>query len=60
VTRAGEIEVEGISVLHQEFARPHGAEARPHLVAELPLELIEIERQVPVGTHIDTGSASTQ
>jgi hypothetical protein len=52
VPRAGEIEIEGIGVLHQEFARPHGAEARPHLVAELPLQMIKIERQILVGTHI--------
>ena len=47
-----EIEVEGIGVLHQEFAPAHHAEARPHLVTELPLDVIEVERQVLVGPHI--------
>ena len=50
--RAGLVEVERIGVLHQEFAAAHQAEARPHLVAELPLDVIEIERQVLVGAHI--------
>ena len=49
---AGVVEVEGIGVLHQEFASAHQAEARPHLVAELPLDMVEVERQVLVGTHI--------
>ncbi len=47
--RAGLVEVEGIGVLHQEFARAHDAEPRPHLVAELPLDMVEVERQVLVG-----------
>ena len=51
MTRARLIEIEGIGVLHQEFARAHHAEARPHLVAELPLDVIEIERQILVGAH---------
>ena len=52
VLGAGEIEVEGIGVLHQKFAPAHQPEARPHLVAELPLDVIEVERQVLVGPHI--------
>ena len=52
VLGAGEIEVERIGVLHQEFAPAHHAEARPHLVAELPLDVIEVERQVLVGAHM--------
>ena len=56
VSRLGtlEVEVEGIGVLHQEFARSHHAEARPHLVAELPLDMIEVERQVLV--RLDVGA----
>ena len=50
--RAGLVEIEGIGVLHQEFAPAHHAEARAHLVAEFPLDVIEVERQVPVGAHI--------
>ena len=48
----GLVEVEGIGVLHQELARAHDAEARAHLVAELPLDVIEVQRQVLVGAHI--------
>ena len=50
--RARLVEVEGIGVLHEEFARAHDAEARAHLVAELPLDVIEIERQVLVGANV--------
>ena len=50
--RAGLIDVERIGILHQEFAAAHQAEARPHLVAEFPLDVIEIERQILVGAHI--------
>ena len=42
MARAGLIEVERIGVLHQELARAHDAEARPDLVAELPLDVIEV------------------
>ena len=52
VARAGLVEVEGIGVLHQELARAHDAEARPHLVAELPLDVVEVERQVLVGLDV--------
>jgi len=44
--RAGLIAVEGISVLHGEFASAHQAEARAALVAELGLDVIEIARQL--------------
>ncbi len=46
------VEIERIGVLHQEFARAHDAEARPHLVAELPLDMIEIERQIAVALDV--------
>ena len=45
------IEMEGIGILHQEFARPHDTEARTHLVAELGLDLIEVERQLLVAMN---------
>jgi hypothetical protein len=48
VLGSGKVEVEGISVLHQEFAPTHQPESRPHLVAEFPLDVIEIERQILV------------
>src|SRR5262249_33556257 len=44
VLGAFEIEVEGISVLHQEFAPAHQTEWRPPPAAELPVDVIEIER----------------
>src|SRR3984885_12863774 len=51
MARADLVEVERIGVLHQELARAHHAEAGPDLVAELPLDMIEIERQILVGAH---------
>ncbi len=44
--------VEGIGILHQEFARAHGAETRADLVAELQLDMIEVERQALVGLDV--------
>ena len=44
-------QVEGIGVLHQELAAAHDAEARADLVAELPLDVIEIARHVLVGLN---------
>ena len=44
-TRRVLVDVEGVGVLHQEFAAAHDAEARTHLVAEFPLNVVEIERQ---------------
>ena len=52
VARAGLVEIEGIGVLHEELARAHDAEARPHLVAELPLDVVEVERQILVGLDV--------
>ena len=46
------VEIEGIGVLHQKFARAHDAEARAHLVAEFPLDMEQVKRQVLVGAHI--------
>ena len=51
MARARLIEVEGVGVLHQKLARAHDAETRPHLVAELPLDVVEVERQILVGAH---------
>ena len=45
-------EIEGIGVLHQKFARAHDAETRAHLVAEFPLDMEQVKRQVLVGAHI--------
>ena len=64
--RALVVEIEGVGVLHQEFATAHDAEAGTHLVAELPLDVIEVQRQVAirpdvgakdVGDHLLVGRA---
>ena len=44
-------DIEGIGILHQELAAAHDAEARAHLVAELPLDVIEVARQIAVRLH---------
>ena len=46
--RAIVIQVEAVAVLHQELAPAHDAEAGPHLVPELPLNLIGDLRQLLV------------
>jgi hypothetical protein len=46
------VEVEGVGVLHQELAAAHDAEARAHLVPELPLDVVEVARQVAVAAGI--------
>ena len=48
----GLVDVEGIGVLHQEFAAAHDAETRTLLVAEFPLDVVEIERQALVGFDV--------
>jgi hypothetical protein len=40
--------VEAVRILHGEFARAHHAEARPELVAELGLDLVDVLRQLLV------------
>ncbi len=52
--RALVIEVERIGIFHQEFTRAHHAETRTHFIAELPLNMVEVERQVFVRAHIRT------
>ena len=46
------VEIEGIGVLHQELAAAHDAEARADLVPELPLDVVEIERQLTVAVDV--------
>ncbi len=43
--RARLVDIERVGVLHQEFAPAHDAETRPHLVPELPLDVVEVHRQ---------------
>ncbi len=49
------VEVEGIGVLHDELAGAHHAEARPHLVAELGLDLVKVDRQLAVAAQLAPG-----
>ena len=49
---AGFIDVERIRVLHDELARAHHAEAWPDLVAELGLDLVEVDRQLLVAADL--------
>jgi hypothetical protein len=44
--------VEGVRVFHDELAAAHEAGARAHLVAELRLDLIEVERQRAVARDV--------
>ena len=44
--------MERVGVLHDELARAHHAEARANLVAELGLDLIEIDRQLLVAAQL--------
>jgi hypothetical protein len=41
--QAIDIAVEGVGILHREFAAAHQAEARAALVAELGLDVIEVD-----------------
>ena len=46
------VQVEGVGVLHQELARPHDPEARADLVAELGLDLVEVDRELLVAAQL--------
>ncbi len=48
---AGLVRMKGIGILHQKFAGAHDAEARTDFVAELELNLIEIDRQLLVAAQ---------
>ena len=50
-----EIDIEGIGVLHDEFPRPHDAESGSDLVAELGLDLVEIDRELAVTADLVPG-----
>ena len=51
---ARRVEIEAVIVLHQELAAAHHAKARPHLVAEFPLDVVEVLRQVAIA--LDRGA----
>ena len=55
VVQAGFVDMEGIAVLHQKFARAHDAEARSDFVAELGLDLVETHRQLLVRAKLGAG-----
>ena len=48
----GLVQIEGIGVFHDEFAPAHHAEARAAFVAELGLNLIQVDRQLPVTAQL--------
>ena len=43
--------MEGVGVLHGEFASAHQSESRAQLVAELGLDLVEIDGELAIGVH---------
>src|SRR5690606_10442307 len=49
------VEMEGVGVLHQEFAAAHQAKARADLVAEFGLNLEEVDRQLLVAIKLVAG-----
>ena len=66
VDQAGLVDMEGVGVLHQEFTAAHHAETGTHFVAELGLDLVEVQRQLlvaidlvanQVGDHLFVGRA---
>ena len=48
------VEVEAVGVLHQELTTSYHTKARPHLVAEFPLDVVKHPRQVAVA--LDRGA----
>lgn len=46
--------MERVSIFHQEFAGTHDAKTRTHFVAELGLDLIEVQRQLFVRAQLVT------
>ena len=53
-------QVERVGVLHQELAAPHHAETGADLVAELPLLVIEVQRQLLVALHVGAEDVGDQ
>src|SRR6266446_4424956 len=49
--RVLDVDVERVRVLHDELAPAHEPEARPDLVAELHLDLVEVLREIAVGAN---------
>ena len=41
--------IKTVGILHDEFSRTHKAETRTDLITELGLNLIKINRQLPIG-----------
>lgn len=50
--------MERVSIFHQEFAGTHDAKTRTHFVAELGLDLIEVQRQLFVRAQLVTNQVS--
>ena len=56
--RAGMVDVERIGVLHEELTPAHQSEAGAHLIAEFPLDVIEIKRQASVRFDVSAENPS--
>ena len=50
--RAVPVDVEAVGVLHDEFLGAHEAEARADFIAELGLDLVEVDRELAVGIDL--------
>ena len=46
------VDVEGVGIFHDEFARTHDAEARTDFVAELGLDLVVVDGQLLVAAQL--------
>ena len=46
------VEMKGVGVFHDEFARPHDPESGADLVAKLGLDLIEVDRQIAIAADL--------
>ena len=44
-------DIEGVRILHDEFARSHHPKTRPNLITELGLYLIEVEWQLSIAAN---------
>ena len=51
LVRAFVVHVEGVGVLHEEFAAAHEAEAGAHFVAVLGLDLVQVQGELAIGLH---------
>ncbi len=46
------IQIKGIGILHQKLAAAHDPEARADFIAELPLDMVQVQRQILVASDV--------